>query len=657
MLFVSDYRQKWGKIETSYEFITGAMPIARFFNVRGIGPLALGHVAERSIKKHDKLRALLREKIAHIRPILEHGRNIYRYKRGSQSLPSSVVNLPAVPLISVVMPVYNGSPKWVECAIQSVLGQTYPKWELCIVDDASTNARTTRILSEINDSRIHIKTLKTNVGISSATNEAISFSKGEYLAFLDQDDELTNDALAEIANAVNCYNPDLIYSDEDKFKDSSFGRKYIDAHFKPDYSPDLLLSHNYITHLLVIKRTLIDKAGILRPDYDGAQDYDLTLRAVESADTICHIRKVLYHWRYHSGSTSHQAESRRRCSDAGRRAIEDAMRRRKIDAIVEPTKLQNHYRVVRRLKGEPLVSIIIPYNDMPEFLETCLHSISSRTTYSNYEILGINNNSKEKETFDLMARWSEDKRIQFVDYNLPFNYSEINNCATRFARGEYIVLMNNDIEILTPSWIETLLEHAQREEVGAVGGKLYYPNGTVQHAGIVVGIKGFAGRPHRRFPGESTGYFHRLMLTQDVSAVTGALMMVKRSKYLEVGGMDSKNLPISLNDVDFCLRLMENGYWNVFTPYCEAIHAESVSRGFDVDPGKRERFEEEIRYFIRRHQKILSRGDPFYNPNLSLDDETIRYKNQPYYGEEKKMGCFSDLGHCSGFRSYDFLSR
>jgi O-antigen biosynthesis protein len=585
---------------------------------------------------------LLREKIALFRSIRKRGRNIYRYKSETGSSPGSAINLPKTPLISVVIPVHNGPPQWVKCAIQSVLEQTYSRWELCIVDDASSEAGITKLLSGIRDPRIHIKILKTNVGISSATNEAISSSKGDYLTFLDQDDELTNDALAEIVNAVNRNNPDLIYSDEDKFVDSLFGRKYIDAHFKPDYSPDLLLSHNYITHLLAMKRALMDEIGVFRPEYDGAQDYDLTLRAVESADRICHIRKVLYHWRYHRGSTSHQARSREKCSDAGKRAVEDAIRRRRINAIVEPTRLQNHYRVLRRIEGEPLVTIIIPYIDKHGLLETCLHSITSYTTYPNYEILGINNNSKEEKTFDLMARWSDkDQRIRFIDYNVPFNYAEINNHAVSLARGEYILLLNNDVEILTPHWIEALLEHAQREEVGAVGGKLYYPDGTVQHAGIVVGIKGFVGRPHRRFPSESTGYFHRLMLTQNVSALTGALMMVNRSKYLEVCGMDSINLPISLNDIDFCLRLMESGYWNVFTPYCEAIHAESVSRGFDTDPGKQTRFEEEIGYFARRHLKILSHGDPFYNPNLSLDDEDIRYGNQPYLGEEKRIGCFS----------------
>ena len=606
------------------------------------GAIVLESIAKGNTKEHDDLMVLLEEKIAQVRSILKHDRNIYRYKSETESSPGLATNLPNAPLISVVIPVHNGPPKWLKCAIQSVLEQTYSQWELCIVDDASSETGTKRLLSGISDPRIHIKILKTNVGISSATNEAISSSKGEYITFLDQDDELTNDALAEIVNAVNRDNPDLIYTDEDKFVDSLFGRKYIDAHFKPDYSPDLLLSHNYITHLLVVKRTLMDKIGVFRPEYDGAQDYDLTLRAVESAYKICHIRKVLYHWRYHRGSTSHQTRSREKCSDAGRRAVEDAIRRRRINAIVEPTDLQNHYRVSRRLEGEPLVSIIIPFIDKHELLETCLGSITSRTTYPNYEILGINNNSKEEKTFDLMARWSDkDQRIRFMDYNVPFNYAEINNHAVSLSRGEYLILLNNDVEILTPRWIEALLEHAQREEVGAVGGKLYYPDGTVQHAGIVVGIRGFAGRPHRRFPGKSTGYFHRLMLTQNVSAVTGALMMVKRSKYQEVGGLDSINLPVSLNDVDFCLRLMEKGYWNVFTPYCEAIHPESVSRGFDTDPGKQARFEEEIGYFVHRHQKILFQGDPFYNPNLSLDDEDIRYRNQPYLGEEKKIGCFS----------------
>jgi glycosyltransferase involved in cell wall biosynthesis len=611
-------------------------------DVTKIEPMALQGWIQCSIKRQKDSIALLREKIAQVRSFRKNSGNTYRYRPESRSPPGSAINFPRSPLISVIIPVYNAQPQWLNRAITSVLEQTYPRWELRIVDDSSTELGVKTLLSRIRDPRIFIEILKTNVGISAATNEAISSSKGEYITFLDQDDELTSDALEEIVDAVNRHSPEMMYSDEDKFMDTFFGRRYIDANFKPDYSPDLLLSHNYITHILVLKRALIDEIGMLRPEYDGAQDYDLTLRAVGSADKICHIRRVLYHWRYHRDSTSHHAGSREKCSDAGRRAVEDDLRRRKIDAIVEQTKLRNHYRVLRRIKGEPPVSIIIPYNDMPGLLETCLQSITSLTTYPNYEIIGINSNSREKGTSDLLAKWSDkDPRIRFVDYNAPFNCSKVINHAVGLVSGEYIVLLKSNIEIKTPGWIEALLEHAQREEVGAVGGKLYYLDGTIQHAGIAVGIKGFAGCPHHRFPGDSTGYFHRLMLTQNASAVTGALMMVKKRKYQEVGGMDSINLSISLNDVDFCLRLMEKGYWNVYTPYCEAIHAESLSRGLDTDPGKQARFEKEIGYFARRHHGILSQSDPFYNPNLSADDEYIRYRKQSYFLSDMKIGLFS----------------
>ncbi|MEI6841796.1 MAG: glycosyltransferase [Methanomicrobiales archaeon] len=537
------------------------------------------------------------------------------------------------------MPVYNGVPKWLKCAINSVLAQSYTNWELCIVDDAPTNSNTTGVLSGIQDCRIRVRLLNRNVGISSATNEALYYAKGEYITFLDQDDELTKDALSEMVTAIVRYHPDLIYSDEDKFSDKLFRRTYLDAHFKPDYSPDLLLSHNYITHLLVIRSDLLESIGTLRSEFDGAQDYDLALRAVEPAEKICHIRKVLYHWRYHPGSASHEPVSRVKCSDAGMRAVAAALKRRERNATVGPTSLPNHYQVHRAINGEPLVSIIIPFSDNPGLLETCLSSIISKTTYPSYEVLGISNNSSQETTFDLMKQWSRNnQRVRFFEYNVPFNYSAINNFAVGLANGEYLVLLNNDTEIITPGWVEALLEHAQREEIGAVGGKLLYPDGTVQHAGIVVGIKGFAGRPHRRSNNMSTGYFHRLVIARNVSAVTGAMMMVSKGKYQQVGGLDSTHLPISLNDVDFCLRLMEQGLWNVFTPYCEAVHTESVSRGFDTGPGKNERFQKEIRFFTQRHHKILETGDPFYNPNLSLKDENIRYS--PHPSIEHHTGCY-----------------
>jgi O-antigen biosynthesis protein len=570
-------------------------------------------------------------------------RNTYRYKPDAGEYLYPPDTIPNQPTISIIMPVYNGQTKWLKSAIESVKVQIYPHWELCIVDDFSSDKKTIGFLSGCQESRIKVRFLTPHGGISTATNEAISICSGDFITFLDQDDELTPDALFEIVSIVNRFNPDLIYSDEDKFSDTLYGRHYIDAHFKPDYSPDLLLSHNYITHLMVIRRDLMAKIGKLRPEYDGAQDYDLALRAVERAERICHIRKVLYHWRYHPGSISHMAETRQRCSEAGRRVLEITIQRRGIDAAVKPTILPNYYRIVRRVIGEPCISIIIPFCDKPELLEKCLGSIISKTTYPDFEILGISNNSTDEKTFEMIERWPQiDHRVRFFEYNAPFNYSDINNHAAGLARGAYLLLLNNDVEIITPTWIESLLEHAQRKEIGAVGGKLYYPDGSVQHAGIVIGIKGFAGRPNRRFPGDSTGYFHRLVLTRNVSAVTGALMMVSKMKYQAIGGMDSVNFPISLNDVDFCLRLMEQGYWNVFTPYCEAIHAESVSRGFDSEPGKIFRFQEEIRYFASRHQDILESGDPFYNRNLSLDDENVRYS--PPSRDLHDTGCYNGNG-------------
>jgi len=601
---------------------------------------------------HQVLRSLLSVlvlfiRMKYIRDFI--ARNRYRYKPDISTYSYSADMVPNPPYISVIMPVYNGKKKWLKSAIASVTMQLYPHWELCIVDDFSPDTNTTGFLSGVEDSRIKVHFLKTHKGISLATNEAISMCSGDFITFLDQDDELTRDALFEVVSVATRHNPDLIYSDEDKFSDTLFGRHYIDAHFKPDYSPDLLMSHNYITHLIAIRKDLLAKIGKLRPEYDGAQDYDLTLRAAELAENICHIRKVLYHWRYHTGSISHQAETREKCSDAGRRVVESTIQRRGINATVKNTIIPNHYRIVRQIIGQPLVSIIIPFQDKPEILEKCLRSIISITTYPDFEILGISNNSTDPKIFEIMEHWPKiDQRIRFSEDNIPFNYSDINNHAAGLAKGEYLLLLNNDVEVITPNWIESLLEHAQRKEIGAVGGKLYYPDGSVQHAGIVVGIKGFAGRPNRRLPGDSTGYFHRLVLTHNVSAVTGAMMMVGKRKYQEIDGMDSANLPVSLNDVDFCLRLMEHGYWNIFSPYCEAIHAESVSRGFDSEPGNINRFQKEIRYFASRHHDVLESGDPFYNRNLSLRDEDIRYS--PSSDRKHQTGCYSRSGGYDCFK-------
>jgi len=544
-------------------------------------------------------------------------------------------------LFSIVMPVYNGKIKWLIKAINSIRHQWYHNWELVIVNDGSSDENLCTFLSTIKHPRIIIVNLGKNCGVSIATNEGLACCNGEYITFIDQDDELTPDALIEMKNAIVRHHPDLIYTDEDKFSESLLGRKYIAGHFKPDYSPDLLLSQNYITHLFVVQRDLLSRVGVFRSEFDGAHDYDLALRASEAAEKICHIRKVLYHWRYHPGSMSHKAESRTRCSNAGLRAVAEAMKRRGVYAKIDHTALNNHYHIQRGIIGEPLVSILIPFCDRSDLLERCFSSIISKTTYRNYEIVGISNNSTDKNTREFMARWEDkERKIRFDEYDIPFNYSKINNHAVGLSQGEYVVLMNNDIEIMTPQWIEMLLAHAQRPEIGAAGGKLYYPDGTIQHAGIVIGIRGFAGRPYRRFPKDSKGYLNRIMLTQDVSAVSGALMMMMKCKYVSVGGMDESHLPVSLNDVDLCLRLLERGLFNVYTPYCEAMHDESSTRGSDESPDNRGRFQDELEYFRCRHQKILSSGDPFYNPNLSLENEDVLYVPEPYLTSENLVGCY-----------------
>ena len=549
----------------------------------------------------------------------------YRYAADIDiaSMTAEIEQWPQQPLITVVLPVFNVPARWLRRAVASVRNQIYLNWELCIVDDQSTRKSTRRCLARINHPRIRVRTLETNRGISGASNEALAMATGEYVTFLDHDDELTMDALFEIARVIERESADVIYSDEDIIRPNG---TYVAAHLKPDYAPDFLLAHNYITHLMVVKRELVERVGGFRDAFNGAQDYDLLLRLVEQAKSICHIRKVLYHWRSISTSTSRSTGTKPYTAMAGMRALEDAIARRNIDARVEHGNLTNYYAVRRRVSIQPLVSIIIPFRDKPDLLETCVASILDHSTYSEYEIVCVNNDSKESATHVALANLrGRDGRVRVHDVPGPFNYSAINNEAVRHAKGEYVVLMNNDVEIITPDWIESLLEHAQRREVGAVGAKLYYGNGRIQHAGVIVGIAGFAGHAHRHFPGSYTGYMNRLFTAHNVSAVTAALLMVSRAVYLDINGLDEEHLGTALNDVDFCLRLREKGYLNVFTPHCEAYHYESLSRGYEDTPEKQTRMDREVAWFQQRHEEILRSGDPYYNPGLSYEQESFAY--------------------------------
>ncbi len=524
------------------------------------------------------------------------------------------------PKISIVMPVFNADRGWLEAAIESVKRQLYGNWELCIVDDCSTREETLDCLRRIHDPRVHLRFLDRNKNISGATNDAIAMACGDYIAFMDNDDELSEDALYEMVLAIDAHDPDVLYSDEDFI--SPDGR-YVNPHFKPDFSPDLLLSHNYVTHLLVVRRALLSEVGALRSQFDGAQDYDFVLRATEKA-RVHHVAKVLYHWRMSERSTSMVAEVKPRALNSARGALEEALRRRRVEAEVLNANIPYFFRVKRALTSRPKVGIVIPFKDEPQLLERCVGAVLDKSTYENFEILGISNNSVSSETFRVMRRLArDDARFRAIELNVPFNFSRIVNHGVGEVGGEHVVLMNNDVEVISWDWMEALLEHSLRKEVGVVGGKLYYPNNTVQHAGIVVGIGGYAGHIHKGFAALRNGYVNRAHIVQNISAVTGAFMMVARHVHNEVGGFDEEQFAVACNDVDFCLRVAKRGYVNIFTPYAEAYHLESQSRGYEDTNEKRARFDAEKRRFAERHRDILERGDPYYNPNLSLDSENF----------------------------------
>ena len=579
------------------------------------------------IAKNQGIKALFKEiKLINSKSNQLHNIYIYKAPELSNEIKYEISGFIKKPLISIIMPIYNVEPKWLDLAIKSIEGQWYENWELCIADDKSSNKKTIQFLKAINSPKIKVTFLKENGNISVASNAALSITSGEYIALMDNDDELTLDALYEVVSAINEHNAEFIYSDEDKLEiDGSFSG----PHFKPDFSPDMFLSQNYLSHLGVIKKTLITKVNGFSVGLEGAQDYDLYLKVLEHTDKIHHIQKVLYHWRKIPGSTAVAFGEKSYAQEAGINALKNATKRRGINADILNGQHHGTYRVKYKLKEKPLISIVIPFKDKPELLTMCIESILDKSTYANFEVIGVSNNSEEKETFLEMDRLkSLDKRIKFYKYNVPFNYSDINNhTVNRYARGQHIILLNNDIEIITPDWIESMLEFSQREDVGAVGAKLYYPNDTIQHAGIIIGISGLAGHSHKYYSRHEGGYFSRLDLIQNFSAVTAACLMIKKSVFNEVNGLNEKELKIAFNDVDFCLRVSEKGYLNVFTPYCEAYHHESLSRGLEDTAEKQNRFKGEVEYMQKRHKNILESGDPFYNLNLTLNHENFNYKS------------------------------
>ncbi|MBR2658677.1 glycosyltransferase [Candidatus Saccharibacteria bacterium] len=519
------------------------------------------------------------------------------------------------PLISIIMPVYNVKAKYFRECIESILAQQYKNYEICIVDDASTLMETKKVFEEYEENEhITIVRHKKNEHISRTMNDAIKIAKGDYVAFVDDDDVLAKDALFEVVKALNGHkNADIIYSDEDKI---NVGGVYCDPHFKPDYSPDTLLSMNYICHLLIMRTSLVKELGGFRAGVEGAQDYDLILRATEKTNKIYHIPKILYHWRMSKQSTAMNVENKDYARDIGMTVIEEALKRRGINARVEKDEASTSYRVVYELKKQPLVSILIPTKDYAETLETCLKSIYEKTTYKNYEIIVINNNSEEAETFDLFDKYKKKyKNFSVLDANIPFNYSKLNNMAAKKAKGEVLVLLNNDTEIITPEWLEILVGYAVQSHIGAVGPKLLYPDNTVQHAGVIMGLGGVASHAYIGAARDEVGAYGRLRVPYNYAAVTGACLVVEKKKFEKVGGLEEK-LTVAYNDIDFCMKLLGAGYVNVEVPMVELCHFESKSRGLDTAPEKKKRFDEEQDFMYKKWPEMIA-NDPYYNPNFS----------------------------------------
>jgi glycosyltransferase involved in cell wall biosynthesis len=530
------------------------------------------------------------------------------------------------PNISIVIPVYNTDEDWLRLAIESVINQVYDNWELCIADGGSTKKHVKEILDEYakKDSRIKIKFSSENKGIAGNSNEALSLATGEFIGFLDHDDELGSDALFEVVKLLNENRDiDFIYTDEDKI--SVRGERF-DPHFKTDWSPDTFRSGNYISHFSVIRKKFIDEVGGFREGYEGSQDYDLFLRVIEKTQRIAHIPKVLYHWRAHESSAAGSPTAKMYAYESGKKALEEHIERiGLIGEVYSHKHFFGNYHIKYKINGSPMVSIIIPTKDKIGVLKRCIDSILSKSSYENYKILLVDNQSIEDKTFSYYDTIKDNSRIDILYYDKSFNYSAINNYAVSHADTDYIIFLNNDTEIITPDWIQTMLEFAQRRDVGAVGALLYLPDNTIQHAGLILGLGGIAGRPYYNLHGTTPGYMGRAKIIQNLSAVTAACLMTKKEIFDKVGGFD-EGYRHAFNDVDLCLKIRKEGYLIVYTPYAELYRHESLSSDDDTLE-KQVRFVKEILLFEKKWNDILGKGDPYYNPNLSLRREDFSVKD------------------------------
>ena len=534
---------------------------------------------------------------------------------------------------SILVPLYNTPERFLREMIESVTAQTYGKWELCLADGSDdAHAFVGRICQEYRqkDSRIKYQKLAKNEGISGNTNECYKMATGNYIALFDHDDLLHPCVLFAYMQAICEKDADYIYCDEATFKGNSINHM-ITMHFKPDYAPDNLLANNYICHFSVFSRELLESGELFRSQFDGSQDHDMILRLTAKAKHIVHVPRILYYWRSHKGSVASSIDAKTYAINAAKGAVATHLTKlgyRNFE--IESTRaFATIFRIKYELTSHPLVSIIIPNKDHVDDLSRCVESIINLSTYDNYEIVIVENNSETAEIRTYYEEISRHPRVQVVEYKGDFNYSKINNFGVQYAKGEYLLLLNNDTEVITPDWMEELLMYAMRKDVGVVGAKLYYPDKTIQHAGIVIGLGAHrtAGHTHYRIPEANVGYMGKLCYAQDVTAVTGACMMVSKALYEELGGLD-ESFTVALNDVDFCLRVREKGLLNIFTPFAELYHYESKSRGSDKKDERALRYQQESDRFRVKWADALAKGDPYYNPNFSLDhsDFTVNWK-------------------------------
>ena len=540
------------------------------------------------------------------------------------------------PLISIAVPAYQTPVEFLRQMIESLIVQTYSNWELCIVNASPDNEEMQKVLAEYSagDSRVRFCNLKENLGIAENTNRAFAMTKGEFVGLLDHDDLLAPNALYEIVKILQDHpQADALYTDEDKVTTEL--DEHFQPHLKPDFNLDLLRSNNYICHFFVVQKSIVEKAGGFRKEFDGAQDYDFIFRCTENAGEVLHVPEILYHWRTHKASTADNPASKMYAFEAGKRAIEAHLERTGTKGEVSHTQDLGFYRVKYPVQGKPLVSVIIPNKDEKETLQTCLEMLEKNTGYQNFEIIIVENNSTTDEIFRYYKELSGNRKIHLLRWGKEFNYSAFNNFAAAHAKGEYLLFLNNDVKSINPDWLEEMLGVCQRPEVGGVGAKLIYPDNTIQHAGCVIGMGGIAGHMFVDMPADRTGYLHKASLLQDMSAVTAACLLMKKEVFEQAGGF-TEELAVAFNDVDLCLKVRKNGYLIVYDPYAKLYHMESKTRGAEDSKEKVRRFQTEIEYMRCHWIDILKNGDPCYNKNLSLTK--WNYSLKPIPGMETEAG-------------------